>query len=163
MATKTTTKSKAPKAPAVRKTAKPAAKSSPRNRTAASKPAKAGKTSERTPGGVKSNAPVATAAIKPTEKRTTPEVKTAAPTQVVTKSAFAPITGKKPVSAPAPVSAPPNAPQVPSVKPMVESVSLIEPHTPKPKRPPIDDATKRTILPPISRIRAPLPTPEPPK
>ena len=48
-------------------------------------------------------------------------------------------------------------------KHVVESVSLIEPHTPKPRRAPADEATKRTILPPISRIRTPAPAPEPPR
>ncbi|HSU86653.1 MAG TPA: translation initiation factor IF-2 [Chthoniobacterales bacterium] len=65
----------------------------------------------------------------------------------MTKSAFAPITAKK--AEPRPIPAAPEAPP----KPPVESVSLIEPHAPKPKRVPNDESVRRTILPPISRIR----------
>ena len=42
----------------------------------------------------------------------------------------------------------------------MESVSLIDPHVPKPKRVPSEDGMKRTILPPISRIRATSAVPE---
>src|SRR6185312_14765666 len=56
----------------------------------------------------------------------------------VTKSAFVPITAKKaPARAPAPAAATPVAPEPPMpAKHVVESVSLIEPHTPKPRRAP---------------------------
>ena len=47
----------------------------------------------------------------------------------------------------------------PSKKPAMETVSLIDEKKPRLKRPAGDDATKRAILPPISRIRA---TPEAP-
>ncbi|HEY1581632.1 MAG TPA: translation initiation factor IF-2 [Chthoniobacterales bacterium] len=81
----------------------------------------------------------------------------AKPAVTATKSAFAPITARKP----APKAAPPPEPE-PTAKPPVETVSLIDPHVPKPKRAP-DEAAKRAILPPISRIRATPPSPvEPP-
>ena len=153
MPTKTTTKSKATKSPA-RKTAKsaaPAKSSTTRSRSAA-KP----KTSKAADNEVGAATKVEEmTAVKPAETRKRPETAkpetpakpTAAekPTVAATKSAFAPITAKRKPAAPA---EPPPAP-----KPVVESVSLIEPHTPKPKRPPADAASKRTFLPPISRIR----------
>ncbi|HMG05147.1 MAG TPA: translation initiation factor IF-2 [Chthoniobacterales bacterium] len=49
------------------------------------------------------------------------------------------------------------APKTPP-KPVMETVSLIEEKKPRPKRAETDSATKRSFLPPISRIRA---TPEP--
>lgn len=56
---------------------------------------------------------------------------------------------------------PPKAgdPVKPAAKPVMETVSLIEEKKPRPKRTEADAATKRSFLPPISRIRA---TPEPP-
>jgi translation initiation factor IF-2 len=74
----------------------------------------------------------------------------------VTKSAFAPITAKRPV---VPKSTP-IEPPAPAPKAAVETVSLIDPHLPKPKRSP-DEASRLNILPPISRIRAPQTAPEP--
>ena len=160
MPTKTTTKTPAPKASA-RKAAKPAAsaKSSTRSRTAA-KPAQTAKATketkvaaaakkdgEKTPAMIE--APVAARATK-TEKPAAPKVAPAG-----TKSAFAPITAKKAPAKPAPVEPEPVVP-----KPAVESVSLIDPRVPKPKRAPAEEGVKRTFLPPISRIRA---TPEPPQ
>ena len=147
----TTTKSKADKTPA-RKTPKPAASaksSSTRSRNAV-KPAKGPKTEAGNEVTVaeKSDGQAATA---PATKRREPA------TPAPTKSAFAPITAKK---APAEPAAP-VAPQPPAPKTTVESVSLIDPHVPKPKRAPSDDAVKRTILPPISRIRATPAAPEP--
>ena len=50
-------------------------------------------------------------------------------------------------------------PAKPAAKPVMETVSLIEEKKPRPKRTEADTATKRSFLPPISRIRA---TPEPP-
>ncbi|MEY2564038.1 MAG: translation initiation factor [Verrucomicrobiota bacterium] len=47
----------------------------------------------------------------------------------------------------------------PAPKPVMETVSLIEEKKPRPKRTEAETATKRSFLPPISRIRA---TPEPP-
>ncbi len=158
MATKTTTtKSKAPKAPAVRKTAKPAAapKSSTRPRVT-HKPVKAGK-ADAVDSISEKESP--TAAATPTSTSLPTKLQT--PRPAVTKSAFAPITGKKAVTTP--TSAPVAPPEPVPVKQAVESVSLIEPHQPRPKRGPIDDATKRTILPPISRIRAPIAPSEPSK
>ena len=157
MATKTTTtKSKAAKTPAARKPAKPAAKSSSRPRATA-KPSKAEEAIV---------APAKDGAAK--EKTASPNDKapsTSTPKPEVTKSAFAPITAKKtPARTPAPTAATPVAPELPlPAKHVVESVSLIEPHTAKPRRAPADEATKRTILPPISRIRTPAPAPEPPR
>ena len=155
MATKTTTtKSKAAKTPAARKPAKPAAKSSSRPRAAAAKPSKA-------------EEPIVAPAKDGTAKEETASPNDKAPSASahkpeVTKSGFAPITAKKtPARAPAPAAATPVAPE--PAKHVVESVSLIEPHTPKPRRAPADEATKRTILPPISRIRTPAPAPEPPR
>jgi len=56
---------------------------------------------------------------------------------------------------------PPKAtePAKPATKPVMETLSLIEEKKPRPKRTEADAATKRSVLPPISRIRA---TPEPP-
>jgi translation initiation factor IF-2 len=51
--------------------------------------------------------------------------------------------------APKPVPPPP-----PTAKPVLETVSLIEEKKPRPKRADGDAATKRSFLPPISRIRA---------
>lgn len=150
MATKTTTKTTAPKASAS-KVAKPAtsAKSSIRSRTAAKPVAKSSKTAKQevvapSKGGTKA----APAAAPTVPARAT---KPAQPT--ATKSAFAPITAKK--TPPTPLPAAPE----PAPKPVMETVSLIEEHVPKPKRAVSDDAVKRTFLPPISRIRA---TPAPP-
>ncbi|MDQ3198669.1 MAG: translation initiation factor IF-2, partial [Verrucomicrobiota bacterium] len=171
MPTKTTTKTAATKSPA-RKTAKTAspAKSSTRSRTATAKTAKTSKAKEKPAAApVAETKQTATAEPKaaPADAETKPAAATAAPASkpapvspskpvtVATKSAFAPITGKK--TAPAKSAAAPEPPP----KPAVESVSLIDPHTPKPKRTPADDAVKRTILPPISRIRA-TPAPAPP-
>ncbi|HEY5036352.1 MAG TPA: translation initiation factor IF-2, partial [Chthoniobacterales bacterium] len=44
----------------------------------------------------------------------------------------------------------------------MESVSLIDPRTPKPKRVTSDEAARRSVLPPISRIRGPQPATEAP-
>ena len=146
MPTKTTTKTPAPKASAS-KAAKPAAaaKSSTRSRTTA-KPGKSSRAPKeeevavaaKTDGDV---APVTSA---------TPTTAKPAP-----KSAFAPITARKP-----PVNVPPVAPE-PAPKAAVESVSLIDPHVPKPKRAATGETVKRTFLPPISRIRATPTAPEP--
>ena len=146
MPTKTTTKTPAPKASAS-KAAKPAAaaKSSTRSRTTA-KPGKSSRAPKeeevavaaKTDGDV---APVMSAA--PTTAKPAP------------KSAFAPITARKP-----PVNVPPVAPE-PAPKAAVESVSLIDPHVPKPKRAATGETVKRTFLPPISRIRATPTAPEP--
>jgi translation initiation factor IF-2 len=136
MATKTTTKSKAPKAPA-RKTAKSAApvKSSSTRSRSGVKPATGATATEPEKIGVPSE-----------EAATTGRAQQTNPPVTITKSAFAPITAKKTQPKPIP------APEAPA-KPAVESVSLIEPHAPKPKRAPNDESVKRTILPPISRIR----------
>jgi translation initiation factor IF-2 len=143
MPTKTTTKSKAPKAP-VRKVAKSAApaKSSSTRSDAAVKPAKTSKTTENK--GVAPKADGQATPAKPTEQ---PKATAAKPTVTATKSAFAPIAAKKQPPKPA---AP--APETPT-RPAVESISLIEPHTPRPKRVTDSETVKRTILPPISRIR----------
>ena len=146
MATKTTTKTTAPKASAT-KAAKSAtsAKSSIRSRTAVKPGAKSSKAAKEEVAVTKAVAkakPVMTASLK---------------TVPATKSAFAPITAKK-----TPPKAPPVAPETaPAPKPVMETVSLIEEHVPKPKRAVSDDAVKRTFLPPISRIRA-IPTPPAP-
>ena len=143
MPTKTTTKSKAPKAP-VRKTAKSAApaKSSATRSGPAVKPAKTSKTTENK--GVAPKVDGRAATTNPTEQ---PKAPAAKPAVTATKSAFAPIAAKK--QPPQPISPPSEMP----TKPAVESISLIDPHTPKPKRVTTGEAVKRTILPPISRIR----------
>jgi translation initiation factor IF-2 len=158
MPTKTTTKTTAPKAPA-RKAAKSAAPAkSPTWSRAAAKSAKTSKAVRKEEGeAVLESDGAATPAVigakgagappKPTPSTGKPEV-------ISSKSAFAPITAKKQLAKPAP------AMPEPPPKPAVESVSLIDPHTPKPKRVLSDDAVKRTILPPISRIR---PTPAAPE
>jgi translation initiation factor IF-2 len=145
MPAKTTTKSKAPKAPA-RKTAKSAAsvKSS----------------SARPRSGVKSTAEATTTepekvALPAEEPAPSKRAQQPNPRVTMTKSAFAPITAKK--AEPRPIPAAPEAPP----KPPVESVSLIEPHAPKPKRVPNDESVRRTILPPISRIREKVAVPPP--
>ena len=100
------------------------------------------------------SAPTALAEAKPVSAAK-PEV-TPKP---ATRSAFAPITGRKPAPAkPAPVAA---AAPAPAAKPVTEAVSLIDPQTPKPKRLASDPAVKRSVLPPISKIREPQPAPEP--
>jgi translation initiation factor IF-2 len=145
MPAKTTTKSKAPKAPA-RKTAKSAAsvKSS----------------SARTRSGVTTTAEATTTkpekvALPAEEPAPSKRPQQPNPRVTTTKSAFAPITAKK--AEPRPIPAAPEAPP----KPPVESVSLIEPHAPKPKRVPNDESVRRTILPPISRIREKVAVPPP--
>ncbi|MEO7167639.1 MAG: translation initiation factor IF-2 [Chthoniobacterales bacterium] len=168
MPTKTTTKTKAPKAPArkVAKAAAPAKSSTTRSRAAAKPAVKVTKAAKEEAAPAAEPATAAAPAATPaqpgaaTPTPTPPPAATkpaaAKPTlPTATKSAFAPITGKKPAPQPAPAAAP-----EPPAKPVVESVSLIEPHTPKAKRAPTDEATKRTFLPPISRIRA-TPTPPP--
>ena len=149
MATKTTTKSKAPKT-AARKTANSAApaRSSTRSRAAA-KPAKTSPAAEAAEGAV---------AAAGVERQTTKSAAAPKAPLIATKSAFAPITAKK-----APAKSAPAAPEPPPVKPVVESVSLIEPHAPKAKRAPNEEAVKRTILPPISRIREKSTFAEPPR
>ncbi|MBA2435387.1 MAG: translation initiation factor IF-2 [Verrucomicrobiota bacterium] len=155
MPTKTTTKTKAAKAPARKTAARSAApaKSSPtRSRPTA---ARSSKSDASTETAVADKAPEpATAAPAAPAKSAAP----AKPTVAATKSAFAPITAKKQPAKPTATTA---AEPAPAPKPAVESVSLIEPHTPKPKRAPTEDGVKRTFLPPISRIRATPAAPEP--
>ena len=142
MPTKTTTKSKALKAPARKtpKSAGPAKSSSTRSRVAV-KPARASKTTEDKGVAPKVDGQPAT------DRAEQPKMVPSNPAVTPTKSVFAPIAAKKQPPPPAPI-----APEAPT-KPTVETVSLIEPHTPKPKRTATDEAVKRTILPPISRIR----------
>ncbi|MGI8890432.1 MAG: translation initiation factor IF-2 [Chthoniobacterales bacterium] len=162
MPTKTTTKSTASKSPA-RKAAKPAAsaKSSTRPRTTAAKTAKTTKVKEKAePAAQTLEAAPATkpvSAAPPPKPPSPPKAAAAKPANVATKSAFAPITAKR---APAKTATPP--PDEPAPKPVVETVSLIDPQTPKKRTPADDAAAKQSILPPISRIRAtPSPAPEP--
>ncbi|MEO5718182.1 MAG: translation initiation factor IF-2 [Chthoniobacterales bacterium] len=156
MPTKTTTKTKAAKAPARKtaaKSAAPAKSSTTRSKTPAAKTPKAEVSEE---AAVAEQAPA-----KPTAAVPTAPAKPSAPPQpatTATKSAFAPITAKR---QPAKATAPAAAESAPAPKPVVETVSLIEPHTPKPKRAPTAEGTKRTFLPPISRIRATPSVPEP--
>ncbi len=147
MPTKTTTKTKAAKAPARKtaaKTAAPAKSSSARSKTAKAEPNK------ETPVAESASAkPTAAAPSQPA-----PPAKPAAPPKpavTATKSAFAPITAKgQPAKSATPAASEPAA----APKPVVESVSLIDEPTAKPKRAPATDGVKRTFLPPISRIRA---------
>jgi translation initiation factor IF-2 len=163
----TTTKTKAGKAPA-RKTAtktaartksSPGAKSPTKPKTAKSVKGQA-KEANVAPVGEKtaSKTTAAPAPAAPTTPAKASEPKLAPP---ATRSAFTPITAKKPAS---PKPAPAIPAPAPSPKPAVESVSLIDPQTPKPKRPVSDTAATRSVLPPISRIRQPQTTvaPEPP-
>ncbi len=162
MATKTTSKTAARKAPA-RKTVKSAAPAKSSTRAgAAAKPAKSARSSKS-----KAEDPMTTAA--PIDE-TTPEVaKPVTPTPVgaepataskpsvpATRSAFAPITARKP-AAPAPA---PAAPAPPPAKPAAEAVSLIDPQMPRPKRAVSDATVRRSVLPPISKIREPQVAPE---
>src|SRR5262245_24071153 len=160
MATKTTSKStvaktagrKAEKAGA----AKPSSRPRPASKVAKPKATK----SEDTVSGVKDGVHAEAGKSKPPQRGSLPVTAakvSAKPTEALksaTKSAFAPITAKKPTPKPALPEPPPAA------KPVVESVSLIEPHVPKTRRS-VDDVTKRNILPPISRIRASTVLPEP--
>ncbi|MBA3651130.1 MAG: translation initiation factor IF-2 N-terminal domain-containing protein, partial [Chthoniobacterales bacterium] len=154
MPTKTTTKTKAAKAPARKtaaKSAAPAKSSSARSKTAKAEPSK------ETPVAESASAkPTAAAPSQPA-----PPAKPAAspkPAVTATKSAFAPITAKRqPAKSAAPAAPEPAA----APKPVVESVSLIDEPTAKPKRAPASDGVKRTFLPPISRIRATPSAPEP--
>jgi translation initiation factor IF-2 len=156
MPTKTTTKTKAAKAPARKtaaKSAAPAKSSTTRSRTT---PAKSSKTAAPEESAVVEKTPA-----KPVPSAPAPPAKTPAPAKPVvtaTKSAFAPITAKP---QPAQTAAPAAAEPAPEKKPAVETVSLIDPQTPKPKRAPAAEGTKRTFLPPISRIRATPSAPEP--
>ncbi len=159
----TTTKTAARKAPA-RKTAKsaaPAAKSSSRPRAAAAKPAKSAKSTK-----ANTEEPVVSPVIEeltpePVQPATPPPAPVAAkpepPKPVATRSAFTPITGRKPAPA---KPLPPPVEEKPA-KVVSEAVSLIDPQTPKPKRTVSEQATKRSFLPPISKIREPQPAPEP--
>ena len=137
MPTKTTTKSKAGKTP---KPPVPAKSSSTRTR-AAVKPVRASKTTENKGVAPKVGEQAATNRVEQ------PKMAPSNPAGTPTKSAFVPIAAKKQPPKPTPI-----APETPT-KPTVETVSLIEPHTPKPKRMVTDETVKRTILPPISRIR----------
>ncbi|MBA3608707.1 MAG: translation initiation factor IF-2, partial [Chthoniobacterales bacterium] len=156
MPTKTTTKTKAAKAPARKtaaKSAAPAKSSTTRSRTT---PAKSSKTAAPEESAVVEKTPA-----KPVPSAPAPPAKTPAPAKPVvtaTKSAFAPITAKP---QPAQTATPAAAEPAPEKKPAVESVSLIDPQTPKPKRAPAAEGTKRTFLPPISLIRATPSAPEP--
>ncbi len=168
----TTTKSTARKAPARKttKTGTSAAKSSSRPRTTAAKAAKSDATPESSaaeeakPQAAEAvatpAAPVPATAFVATAPVSKPKEKAAVP---ATRSAFTPITGRKPA---APKAAPAPEPAAPP-KAVTEAVSLIDPQTPKPKRAPADATTRRSVLPPISKIRdpqpvAPEPTPAPP-
>ena len=151
MPTKTTTKTPALKASAS-KAAKSAAaaKSSTGSRTAA-KPAKSSKATKAVKVAAPAKKDAATAPIvsATTAVASVPKpAQVAAPKPAAARSAFAPITAKK-----TPGKAAPAEPES-EPKTAVESVSLIEPHIPKPKRAASAETAKRTILPPISRIRA---------
>jgi len=151
MPTKTTTKTPALKASAS-KAAKSAAaaKSSTGSRTAA-KPAKSSKATKAVKVAAPAKKDAATAPIvsATTAVASVPKpAQVAAPKPAAARSAFAPITAKK-----TPGKAAPAEPES-EPKTAVESVSLIEPHIPKPKRAASAETVKRTILPPISRIRA---------
>ena len=148
MPTKTTTKTPAPKASAS-KAAKSAAsaRSSTRSRAAA-KPAKSSKTTKVAAPAKKDGTTAPTVGATTTVTSVPKPAQAVAPKPAAARSAFAPITAKK-----APGKAAPVAPE-PEPKPAIESVSLIEPHVLKPKRAVSAEAVKRTILPPISRIRA---------
>ncbi len=160
----TTTKTKAPKAAPARKAAAKStasAKSSTRSKAAA-KPAKAKTSKSKAQDEVTVSAPAKEPVIEATKPAPAPERPAASsrkPAAVApTRSAFAPITARKPASVPKPAAPPAPAPPP---KPAVETVSLIDPQTPKAKRPISEEAAKRSVLPPISRIRAPRPAPEP--
>ncbi len=158
MPTKTTTKTKAAKAPARKtaaKSAAPAKSSTARPRSTAVKSSKS-TASEDTVVVEKAPTKPAAAAPHAPAKPATPAKPTVPAT--ATKSAFAPITAKRQPAKPA---APAPSEPAPAPKAAVESVSLIEPHTPKPKRTPTAEGVKRTFLPPISRIRATPSAPEP--
>ncbi|MEO6873080.1 MAG: translation initiation factor IF-2 [Chthoniobacterales bacterium] len=167
MPTKTTTTKTTARKASARKTTKTgssAAKSS-RSGTTASKTAKSTKSSGSSTKEVAKDVPTeeiatttaptpapalvaATPALKSKEKAAVP----------ATRSAFAPITGRKTV---APKTAPAPEP-APAPKAVSEAVSLIDPQTPKPKRAPSDATSRRSVLPPISKIRDPQPAaPEP--
>src|SRR5438045_3267549 len=153
MPTKTTTKHAAPKASASKAAKTAASAKSPTRSRSAVKPVRSSKAAQEE----------SVAVAGETEGKVTPALR-ATPTEAAgtkpapaaaTKSAFAPITAKK-----APAKATPPEPE-PAPKAVVESVSLIEAHIPKPKRAASDEAVKRTFLPPISRIRATPVAPKP--
>ncbi len=156
MPTKTTTKTKAAKAPARKTAAKaaaPAKSSATRSRTTTTAKSSKSTASEDTVAAEKTPTKPAAAAPPAPAQPATPAKPVV--TATATKSAFTPITAKRqPAKAAAPVE------PAPEKKPAVESVSLIDPQTPKAKRAPAAEGTKRTFLPPISRIRA---TPAPPE
>src|SRR5262245_40635714 len=161
MATKTTSKSTVAKTAGRKAERADAAKPSSRPRPVSkvAKP-KAPKTEGRVVPGAKHGVHAEAGKPKPPQSGSLPvtaskvSAKPAEPPKSATKSAFAPITAKKPAPKPAPPETPPAA------KPIVESVSLIDPQVPKTRRS-VDETTKRNILPPISRIRASTVVPEP--
>ncbi len=155
MPTKMTTKTKAAKAPARKTAAKPAAPAKSSSTRSRITTAKSPKTEAVAPAPAVEKTENKPAAAAPAPVKASAPAK---PTVAATKSAFAPITAKRQPAKPA---APAASEPAPTPKPAVESVSLIEPHTPKPKRAPAADGTKRTFLPPISRIRATPTAPEP--
>jgi translation initiation factor IF-2 len=102
------------------------------------------------------------------------------PTKATDKTAEAPVSPPKPTRAaplpkvaPKAEKAPPAEPPAPAPAPSTaksraETVSLIDGAKPKPKRSESEEASRRSVLPPISRIRAtpeviPGPAPETPK
>jgi translation initiation factor IF-2 len=136
------------------------------SKTAARKPATARKLATASPsrGGpvkaaaaTKAAAPAKTAApAKAAQEPKRPEAKSVK----VETPAKAPRSTAPEPKARAHPEPPQNAgdPVKPAAKPVMETVSLIEEKKPRPKRTEADAATKRSFLPPISRIRA---TPEP--
>lgn len=145
MATKTTSKTAA-----ARKTATPARK-----------PAKATVSSH------------STAHAEPKRKEAAKETKTAkaplpAPAKVskpaVTEAPAKPKAAAHlaPKTSPEAPAKPVESPKPKAATPRTESVSLIDEKKPKPKRTEPDGAVKREILPPISRLKAPVAPPPPP-
>lgn len=166
MPTKTTIKAKAPKEPAAKAVKSAASAKSSSQSRAEVKPAKISKAPRKKEDGTASvTAGKAASAVAKAPRTARPQPE-AAPVvtpvaaikpslTVPTKSAFPAITAKKLPAKPAPI-----APEPPE-KAVIESVSLIEPRTPKPKRVSPEGGARSTFLPPISRIRATPVAPEP--
>jgi translation initiation factor IF-2 len=117
----------------------------------------------------KSSAAVSQKPAAPKRKQKEPDKTTVAPpapakTTRAAHPAKVPPTAEKSAVAETPTPAPPQ----PAPKSRAETVSLIDGAKPKPKRSEGEEATRRSVLPPISRIRAkpeviPGPAPEAPK
>ncbi len=85
--------------------------------------------------------------------------KTAAPKAPAKAKEPTPARVEKPKAVSPPAAPTPSTPARTETRKHPESVSLIDKDKPKPKRPATDEGVKRTVLPPISRLRTPAAPP----